>query len=233
MRAEQRRRLRQLEREQESKLLEIQLKKLDVYRDIQESIKSQRPNALLRTFKESFGSNDGFNASSPVLSTPGPGEYEVGTSAHVIYPKTKGGYMAGRVRKGLYDVSPNDITPGPGEYEPNELTNTISKLKKSSNGVVPFQGRGKTDVDWLIHEAQKRPGPGYYNTHTRDMKGGKFSKASLPSMIEHIIETKKMVPGPGAYEDPTCSRVPKGLKSIGKTHNISVEENSPIFHVYN
>ena len=65
---EQKRKLQLQQSEQKSKLLEVQLEKLNVARDISESIEFQRVNALSQVFHDNFavnGSTNNYESASP------------------------------------------------------------------------------------------------------------------------------------------------------------------------
>ena len=87
-------------------------------------------------------------------------------------------------------------------------------------GVTPFQGRGKSDVDWLILEAKQRPGPGYYEFNSPLRSGGRFSTAKLKSDLDVRLETKKDIPGPGAYELGTGLKKQVTLTAIARKNQI-------------
>lgn len=209
---EQRKRLFDYQREQNAALSKIDMEKLDAFKEVQDSICCQRSNALKQVFQESFTGSSRLAADSAVHSTPGPGEYDV-----IQKKKVVGGYMSGRTR----ELRNSMETPGPGGYEPDASVVTLTKLKEKS-GVLPFRGRGRSDVDWLIMEAARRPGPGSYNFDNPNPKGGgKFGCAKLKSDLDTKLESKKGIPGPGSYNVNPGLKKQTTLAAITKTYRLS------------
>ena len=89
-------------------------------------------------------------------------------------------------------------------------------------GVVPFQGRGKSDVDYLVQEAARRPGPGSYNLPSGPRVGGKFSIADTPTALDQFITSRSYIPGPGAYNDVTgvSFKKPNAIRTLTKVHGL-------------
>jgi hypothetical protein len=216
---EQRKRLFNHEREQSAALQRIEMEKLNAYKELQDSLAFQRPNALKQVFQDTFDSGGGLGSSSRLTqqssaqSTPGPGEYDVTVKRKVI-----GGYMSARTKQGASSSGAPD-TPGPGGYEPDASVTNLVRLKEK-NGVLPFRGRGRSDVDWLMMEASRRPGPGSYNFDVPKKEGGKFGCAKLKSDLDARLESKRNIPGPGAYDVNPGLKKQTTLAAIAKQYHV-------------
>lgn len=212
---EQRKRLFKLESEQNAELLKIQLEKLNAFKDIQDSINYQRPNALKQVFQENYATANQSISIVPV--SPGPGEYEVDSA---YKKKIIGGYMP--IRNNIVELK--TITPGPGTYDPNTNDDpNIQKLAmlRKSSGVLPFNGRGKTDVDWLILQSKLKPGPGDYNIESKRNIGGKFGCAKIKTDLDIKLEIKKEIPGVGTYDINPDIKKQTTLTNIAKKNSIT------------
>lgn len=212
-RAEQRRQLFEMERTAAAEALRVHQEVIAAQSEIHASIKFQRPNALKEAFKTGFHEGVPSEVSQRSLNpiTPGPGEYNPESS---LPRRVKGGFIAGRHSIGSIFVTKN--TPGPGEYSPVDITSSAGGGAGSSGGArgaLPFRSRGKTDVDWQVALAAKQPGPGDYDSPSRRLSGGKFSRSALPTEITRFVESKRYVPGPGAYETADVTET-KPLKTI-------------------
>lgn len=213
--SEQKKRLANEERDKKAGLLKIQLEKLNAFKDIQNSINFQRPNALKQVFRGSFDGNS--KPPSVTQASPGPGEYDL-----QLKKKTIGGYMSNKTAA----VELKTVTPGPGAYEPDGSTASMISMKRNT-GTLPFRGRGKSDVDWLVLEAKQRPGPGYYNLSAPKKSGGKFGSASLKSDLDARIAYKRDIPGPGAYEIDPGLKKQITLNTIAKKNAVSDHLSAP------
>lgn len=145
-------------------------------------------------------------------ATPGPGSYNINSPT-----KVKGGFLGQKVT----GIRPS-TTPGPGDY--NVDSNTPVK------GVIPFQSRGKTDVDWLENAARKIPGVGNYNISSDHLADDPINKLkvkykALPfsgrgkSDLDLKVSVAKQLPGPGDYnimheQSPTAPSMTKMKKLL-------------------
>lgn len=228
---EQKRKLQEMERIQKASVLKIQLEKLDVYKEVQASIEYQRPNALRQVFHDTFHQEK--MQHRDIRPSPGPGEYDIEYKR-----KTIGGYMAAKLNSSLNGNKDKISNPPPGCYDPDmsiEQTQVLAKLK-ARKGCLPFRGRGKADVDWMIAEAARLPGPGQYEFGSKKIPGGKFSKANTKSGIEKEIQSKSGIPGPGAYNDPTIKQITIPLAKIAKKQQIDEsihEDYEELFQSFN
>jgi hypothetical protein len=142
--AEQKKQLIENERSANANISKLaQMKNNAIYK-VRDSLKVTRAAAFedmkVQLYKGK-ASNDNIDA------TPGPGSYNLDQPK-----KISGGIMSMKVT-GIRPTS----TPGPGDYDLD------GNDKAPVKGTIPFQSRGKTDVDWLEIAAKKIPGVGSYN----------------------------------------------------------------------
>lgn len=193
-RAEKRRELLEKERLANLEAMRVEVLRQAVTSDMQKSIKIQRTHALQAVYENQFASA-GLNTTAGEPPGPGPGEYFQEERPRRIL----GGVLAGR-GTGPFDRNMNPgtlITPGPGQYEKHS---TKSAVSASGSGVLPFMGRGKTDVDWSMATAAQQPGPGSYNLPGGNTVGGHFSRANPPKELERVAMSKSYIPGVGSYD---------------------------------
>jgi hypothetical protein len=118
-------------------------------------------------------------------------------------------------------------TPGPGDY------NLEGNEKAAVKGTIPFQSRGKTDVDWLEIAAKKIPGVGSYNISSDASLHDPINKLKLrykalpfagrgKTDLDLKIAVASKLPGVGYYNvepealptvAPTLSKMKKMLES--------------------
>ena len=177
--ANQRRRAKENEKAQQLELTKIKFSKVDGASEISRSVGSQRKYMMHTTLVNKLGQPG--QADDLLDITPGPGEYS---------PKQVSTVRCGKF--GLAGSRPSSIlapppSPGPMDYN--------IENRPSSQGVIPFMGRGKDDTDILIARAQLLPGVGDYNLPQNQSKGGKIPAAVVPSSIEVLLRQKRGSPG--------------------------------------
>jgi len=116
--------------------------------------------------------------STPRLSNPGPGSYDIN------YQDTKRGPSI----RGKYDSPVQDRVktagPSPASYTPDK------QYKVRGFRLVSPRGTGTVDTKY------QKPGPGAYSPAAPKPIGSIFSKTATP----HGVPTKKPGAGPGTYE---------------------------------
>jgi len=77
----------------------------------------------------------------------------------------------------------------------------MKNLEASSGGKFN-QSKSKSDIEWTIHHAKQKPGPGTYMSEPLEspIKGGRISVAKVKSDIDWKIMRASQVPGPGEYK---------------------------------
>ena len=158
----------------------------------------------------------GKSSNDNIDATPGPGSYNLDQPK-----KISGGIMSMKVT-GIRPTS----TPGPGDY------NLDGNDKAPVKGTIPFQSRGKTDVDWLEIAARKLPGVGSYNISSDHLSQDPINKLKLrykalpfagrgKTDLDLKISVAKSLPGVGDYNvmpeaSPTAQSITK-MKKILET----------------
>ena len=85
----------------------------------------------------------------------------------------------------------------------------------------------------MIAAAKRTPGPGQYNFDSKQISGGKFSKANTISGIDKEIKSKLNIPGPGTYNDNSNNKhttIP--IKTIAKQQLTHVSDQMQLHSDY-
>ena len=185
-RAEQRRMMLDAKRQAEMELGRIRQTQEAVLAATRRKTDAQRPIKLHAIYADQLKKQHLENGGEEeALPTPGPGDYFKNITKKIA---PGGGYMASsRPESQVSDV------PGPGHYSNEEVT-------KAGSGCVPFQGRGKTDVDITQLRASKLPGVGQYEVSKKSKSGRSVKLTSKgTTQLDRIIDNAKRLPGPGDY----------------------------------
>jgi len=91
-------------------------------------------------------------------------------------------------------------TPSAADYD----TESCYKNRDTSKGGKFSEARPKSEMDWAVINAARRPGPGEYSAEPSDaskrIKGGRMSLAVTKTHLDVLMEASAKSPGPGAYK---------------------------------
>ena len=76
----------------------------------------------------------------------------------------------------------------------------------------------KSDIEWRILDAARKPGPGQYQVaKVNQIGGGRFNQSVSKSELEWTIWRAKQIPGPNVFEESAFgTHVPGGVFSTSK-----------------
>lgn len=92
----------------------------------------------------------------------------------------------------------------PSAPDQRNKMDSLSRPKSAPRNKVITDGIAKSEIDWIIFNAKKTPGPGEYDVRASEQaltaKPGKFSESRPQSTLDMAIKAARASPGPGHYD---------------------------------
>jgi hypothetical protein len=100
------------------------------------------------------------------------------------------------------------------------ITSSYATCEKYEKGASFNESNAKSDVDWMIYHASRKPGPGTYSPKLVEKNAGcKFSESRPKSDVEWKIYRASKIPGPADYAAPLLPGPSGGKFSTAKPKN--------------
>ncbi len=97
------------------------------------------------------------------------------------------------------------------------IASSYATSEKCEKGASFNESKAKSDVEWMIYHASKKPGPGAYSPKAIEKKKGcKFSESRPKSDVDWKIYRASKIPGPADYAAPQLPGPSGGKFSTAK-----------------